>query len=148
MEKTARNINHLNMRQAAQGRGSLMIDALRWNACSLPLRDGFVDAFVSDLPFGKRVGRRSGNLKLYGRVLGEMTRCGKPSGRAALLTADVKNMTKALKAQKHWSVLRRCGCNIGGLAAAVFVLHRTYVAHQSQGKQFESCPAPHNRTKG
>ena len=29
--------------------GGLMMDAIQWNACHLPLKDGIVDVFVSDL---------------------------------------------------------------------------------------------------
>ncbi|XP_076447978.1 tRNA (guanine(6)-N(2))-methyltransferase THUMP3-like [Babylonia areolata] len=150
MEKTCRNMQALNETHTAQGRGGLMMDALQWNACRLPLRDGVVDAFVTDLPFGKRVGRRSQNLTLYGQVLKEMSRCSRPSARAALLTADVKNMMKALRTQKRWSLLRRCGCNIGGLAAAVFLLNRSSVTPNTttSGPGHPSPSAPHHRVNG
>ena len=41
-----------------------------------------------------RVGRRFDNQKLYCNVLDEMARCGKFTGRAALLTGDMNNMMK------------------------------------------------------
>ena len=43
-----------------------------------------------------RLGRRYDNQKLYCNVLDEMARCGKLTGRAALLTGDMNNMMKVL----------------------------------------------------
>eukprot|EP01125_Pyxidicula_operculata_P017510 TRINITY_DN6130_c0_g5_i1.p1 TRINITY_DN6130_c0_g5~~TRINITY_DN6130_c0_g5_i1.p1 ORF type:complete len:325 (-),score=42.47 TRINITY_DN6130_c0_g5_i1:223-1197(-) len=45
-----------------------------WDATMMPLRDGTVDAIVSDLPFGKRHGNFNSNLKLYPKILQEFSR--------------------------------------------------------------------------
>ncbi|XP_076468706.1 uncharacterized protein LOC143299408 [Babylonia areolata] len=125
MDKTHQNHAALNAKRHTNGKGALMMDAVQWNACSLPLRDGVVDVFVSDLPFGKRVGRKYDNWKLYCTVLDEMARCGKMTARAALLTGDVNNMVKAIQNQRYWTRRRCYSCNIGGIAAGVFLLCRS-----------------------
>ncbi|XP_070193462.1 tRNA (guanine(6)-N2)-methyltransferase THUMP3-like [Littorina saxatilis] len=129
MEKCLANKDALNKKRAANGSGGLMMDPMRWDACNLPLRDGVVDVFVSDLPFGKRVGRRTDNRALYMSVLDEMARCGKLAGRASLLTGDINNMMKAIQAQRYWTRRRVYSCNIGGIAAAVFLLFRNPVPY-------------------
>ncbi|KAL8560970.1 hypothetical protein ACOMHN_061184 [Nucella lapillus] len=129
MKKTLTNQNAMDKKRRTAGKGAMMMGAVRWNACHLPLKDGIVDVFVSDLPFGKRVGRKFDNQKLYCRVLDEMARCGKLGARAALLTGDVNNMIKAVQAQKYWTRRRCYSCNIGGISAAVFLLFRSKLTY-------------------
>ncbi|CAM9513419.1 unnamed protein product [Scytosiphon promiscuus] len=63
--------------------------ACAWDAQSLPLRDGSVDAMVVDMPFGHSCGTPRQNAKLYPLVMAEMARVLRPgSGRAVLLVAQ------------------------------------------------------------
>ena len=59
---------------------------------SWPRKKKFTRQFCSFC--SSRVGRRFDNQKLYCNVLDEMARCGKFTGRAALLTGDMNNMMK------------------------------------------------------
>ncbi|CAN0453872.1 unnamed protein product, partial [Hapterophycus canaliculatus] len=63
--------------------------ACAWDAQSLPLRDGSVDAMVVDMPFGHSCGTPRQNAKLFPLVMAEMARVLRPgSGRAVLLVAQ------------------------------------------------------------
>ncbi|MDT8357023.1 MAG: methyltransferase domain-containing protein [Methanomicrobiaceae archaeon] len=56
------------------------------DACALPLRDGVIDAIVTDLPYGQSV-RIMGELEsLYRAALGEMRRVLKDGGRAVVVS--------------------------------------------------------------
>ncbi|EDV24840.1 uncharacterized protein TRIADDRAFT_25997 [Trichoplax adhaerens] len=106
---------------------SMAMDVATWDVCCLPLRRNSVDIVVSDMPFGKRIGSKHKNWKLYDHALSEMARiCRCSSGRAVLLTQDSKVMTKVLQQYKHLWKRRHCyWINIGGLTAAVYLLLRT-----------------------
>ena len=68
-------------RAAAGGRGGGggFVDVVLWDATRLPLRAGCVDHFVSDLPFGKRLGSRADNRKLYPQAIEQMRRALRPT---------------------------------------------------------------------
>ncbi|XP_026280407.1 tRNA (guanine(6)-N2)-methyltransferase THUMP3 [Frankliniella occidentalis] len=105
----------------------LPLGAVRWDARRLPLNEASVDVIVSDLPFGVRLGSKSGNRNLYRRVLLEMARVTRPgTGRAILLTQDRRSFALALVGTMGlWWQSKVMSANIGGLDAAVFTLRRT-----------------------
>lgn len=73
----------------------MVVDVAQWDATRLPLRSQCVDAVVSDLPFGKRMGRKVDNRVLYYQSLVELARVTKiNTGRAILLTYDTRSMIK------------------------------------------------------
>ena len=45
-----------------------------WDASRLPVRDGMIDAIVSDMPFGKRMGTKSINKEIYPLLLQQFHR--------------------------------------------------------------------------
>lgn len=102
-------------------------DSLQWDATRIPLRDNSIDVLVSDLPFGKRSGSKADNRVLYPQVMLSMARVVRPkTGRAVLLTQDKNSMFKSAgKFNKFWKINRQMYCNIGGLAALVFIMSRT-----------------------
>lgn len=123
MKRTLANVTYIN-----QNEKQLMVDPVQWSARSLPLKDSSVDICVTDLPFGKRSGKKSDNLPLYKDVLKEMgrvSRCG--SSRAVLLTHDKKSLTRALSVgnNTYWKQIRTVNVNQGGLFSTVFLLLRT-----------------------
>ncbi|CAG2066259.1 unnamed protein product, partial [Timema podura] len=87
--RTKANISSMEGQQRSK------INTLTWDATKLPLRDGVVDLFISDLPFGKRCGSKKGNPHLYTNVVREMARTAVPgTGRAVLLTHDTRSFCK------------------------------------------------------
>ncbi|OQR73522.1 THUMP domain-containing protein 3-like [Tropilaelaps mercedesae] len=102
-------------------------DLFRWDSTGTPLRPCVVDVIVTDLPFGKRLGNKCDNRVLYPALLEEFARISVPRrGRAVLLTQDKRSLLKALQiTSRFWYQGFSVACNVGGLDAAIFVLHRT-----------------------
>ncbi|KAL1122225.1 hypothetical protein AAG570_003630 [Ranatra chinensis] len=105
----------------------MAMDILRWNTLKLPLVDQSVDVFVTDLPFGKRSGKKKDNRGLYRGVLNELGRVVRmKSGRAVILTGDKAAFLQALGMNHpYWKKIRMFGVNQGGMFSAVFLLLRT-----------------------
>lgn len=81
--------NAQSSRRSPAGRaGAAGSSACAWDAQSLPLRDGSVDAMVVDMPFGQSCGTPRQNARLYPLVMAEMARVVRPSGRAVLLVTQ------------------------------------------------------------
>lgn len=120
VEKTKNNINALE-------NSNLKIDSIQWDATHLPLRTNSVDIFVTDLPFGKRIGSKSNNKLLYRRVLNEMARVMRVGmGRSVFLTHDQNSFSMAFQVTKpFWKQRKYLLVNIGGLRAACYLLERT-----------------------
>jgi 23S rRNA G2445 N2-methylase RlmL len=95
-----------------------------WDATSLPLRTGTLDAIVTNLPFGVRMGSRASNRPLYASFFREMVRLLCPGGRAVLLTSEKELMRERLQA--HPELVREQELLIGvlGQAARIYVLRR------------------------
>lgn len=127
MEKIAANIKGVNEMRVEKSLPHLSLSVLRWNACKMPLPDQSVDVFITDLPFGKRVGSRKDNWKLYPAVMHEMARVAKlDSGRVCLLTQDKKCMFKCMQHfTKYWKKQSYIWVNIGGLIAGIWLFRRT-----------------------
>lgn len=62
-------------------------DYIQNDITNLSFRTSSIDVFVTDMPFGKRVGTKADNRVLYPKALKELARVCKPNtGRACLLT--------------------------------------------------------------
>ncbi|XP_060076883.1 tRNA (guanine(6)-N2)-methyltransferase THUMP3-like [Ylistrum balloti] len=136
LARAIENIDGVNNKRAEKQRGTVAADLMHWNAKKLPLRNSCVDVFISDLPFGVRMGSFAKNWKLYADSMEEMARvCTPKTGRAVLLTQDQKCIHKTMSMfTKYWTRKATVGINQGGLAAAVYVLVRTAEAY-SQSEQ-------------
>ncbi|XP_039267978.1 tRNA (guanine(6)-N(2))-methyltransferase THUMP3-like [Styela clava] len=108
-------------------RMNLRADTIQWDVTCLPLKTNSIDVVVSDLPFGKRVGSKVDNRKLYPALLKELARvtiC--DSGRACLLTQDKRTIKRSIDGLHFlWKLKKTQYINIGGLTAGVFLLQRT-----------------------
>lgn len=95
-----------------------------WDATSLPLRTGTLDAIVSNLPFGVQMGSHTSNQSLYAALFREMVRVLHPGGRAVLLTSEKELVRDLLQA--HPELVREQELLIGvlGQAARIYVLRR------------------------
>jgi len=116
------NVNFLNKQSVNH-----LVDVLKWDCTNLPLKTASIDVFVTDLPFGKRVGTRTDNRELYPSILRELARVSRPvTARACLLTYDKRSIVKAIASVSHlWKIRHSMFINIGGLKAVVHLLRRT-----------------------
>ncbi|XP_032822526.2 tRNA (guanine(6)-N(2))-methyltransferase THUMP3 [Petromyzon marinus] len=142
--RSVNNVNHLNSKRNSGGR-SLPVDIVQWDVCRLPLKTASVDACVTDMPFGKRMGSRRRNWDLYPACLLELARVCRPgTGRAALLTQDKKCMSKVLMQMGHlWRKAHTVWVNVGGLHAGVFLLRRTAAPYDGPGPGHRERVAPY-----
>jgi tRNA (guanine6-N2)-methyltransferase len=102
-----------------------------WDAESLPIRTGTLDAIVTNLPFGLQVGSHASNRQLYTSFFREMVRVLHPGARAVLLTSEKELVRDLLRA--HPELVREQELLIGvlGQAARIYVLRR-YEVHGSK----------------
>ncbi|KAL6737203.1 hypothetical protein Aduo_010868 [Ancylostoma duodenale] len=89
---------------------------LSCDAVNLPFRDNLVDAIVTDLPFGKKIGSVDDNRVLYPRLLMEWERVVKPGGRLVVMTHDKRSWERALALHGgSWRPVSHHMVNVGGL---------------------------------
>jgi hypothetical protein len=133
--KTSSRISSLK----ASGTCNPSIDLVVWDAQNLPLRKGFADAVLGDLPIegtakkahqqpsvgkaGGAASRPSAILK-YSSVLGESSRILYPKGRAAFISVDYRSLGGACE-KYNWACLNHgASINLGGLNAKLFLMER------------------------
>ncbi|XP_018018777.1 THUMP domain-containing protein 3-like isoform X2 [Hyalella azteca] len=123
VDRAATNLQHAELTRGV----ALPAGLLRWDATKIPFRDSCADVIVSDLPFGKRSGKKADNRSLYLLALQETARVTRPgTGRAVLLTHDRNSLIKNLAhVREYWRNPSVRTINIGGLHAGVFFLLRT-----------------------
>ena len=100
------------------------IEVREWDARSLPFADGEIGAIACNLPFGKQVGTREGNQKLYPKLLDEWTRVLKPGGRMVLLTSEGRLLRALAKDRPGLVSEQILHVVVRGLPAEIFVLLR------------------------
>lgn len=125
--KCLKNKQFLDSLLKDSSRNLCNIELFSWDATKLPIRNSSVDCFVSDLPFGKRIGSQMDNRKLYPRLLKEITRVLRQTvGRAILLTYDRRSMVQSLARFEMFLTLKHSFVvNVGGLFSGVYVLQRS-----------------------
>ena len=106
---------------AAARQGMLPLLLLHANATQLPFHDGSVDVVLSDLPFGRKHGRKLG---LYSAALREWRRVLRQGGCAVLLTTCKAELEEAVSADPAWVKVGRHHMLIGSLTACAHVLRR------------------------
>ena len=101
------------------------IDIQRWDATNLAMMpSGSVDKVVCNLPFGKQIGSKAENEKLYGRFLTEMTRVVRSGGRMVLLTGDFHLLSQKLRTTNAFKVSETIPLTLLGVKSKIFVLTR------------------------
>lgn len=68
----------------------------------IPLGSGSIDALISDLPFGQKVGTHQENLKLYPKILEEAYRVSRVSGKFLFITHEIKLISTLLRENDSW----------------------------------------------
>ncbi|WP_169713621.1 methyltransferase domain-containing protein [Paludifilum halophilum] len=95
----------------------------RWNAGQLPLDSGYVDQFVSNLPFGRQIGNRADLGDRYREWVREMSRVLKPGGNAILLTEEGDLLSRAAD-QCSLHCRERMRLRLKGLRPAIYQLQK------------------------
>lgn len=119
IEKTLANCTANNLTKSS---------ILQWDATQMPFKNGSVDVFVTDLPFGKRLGSKHHNQTLYPALMAQIVRCARPStGRIVLLTQDKSNANRCLsdaKVRKYCRHERSFFVKVGNLDSSIYLLKR------------------------
>jgi len=99
-------------------------DFVYWSFTHLPLRDNSVDVIISNLPFGKKVGTRDLNKKIYPPMMRELARVLKSgNGRAILLSTEKGLMHSGVKQNQALIKLEsRITINMGGMDVFLYVI--------------------------
>ncbi|VDM63031.1 unnamed protein product [Angiostrongylus costaricensis] len=92
------------------------------DALLLPFPTSSINAIVTDLPFGKKIGSVGDNRVIYPRLLVEWERVVKAGGRLIVMTRDKR--TLALNGGR-WRTTWRRMVNVGGLQALCSLLINT-----------------------
>ncbi|OQR96385.1 hypothetical protein THRCLA_07303 [Thraustotheca clavata] len=115
-----------NAKLVAKSNPNMYMDVVQWDCQRLPIRRDMVDALVTDMPFGKRIGSHAKNNKTYPQILNEFCRVVKKgTGNAVLLTTERELTVKQIQRNKTWIVHRQSTVNVGGLDAKCF--HLSYL---------------------
>jgi tRNA (guanine6-N2)-methyltransferase len=96
-----------------------------WDATSLPVRTGTLDAIVCNLPFGLQIGSHADNQQLYASFFREMARVLHPRGRAVLLSSEKELMRDLIQAYPQLVRERELLIGVLGQAARIYVLRRS-----------------------
>lgn len=101
-------------------------DFFSWDASNLPLRDDSIDAIVTDLPFGKKIGSRTDNRVLYPMLLNEWKRVLRKGGRLVVMSHDKRSLENSiLKDRSSWRTKATHTVNMGGLQCLCLCLVNT-----------------------
>ncbi|MGH8792466.1 MAG: TRM11 family SAM-dependent methyltransferase [Stackebrandtia sp.] len=94
----------------------------RGDARAVPLADDSVDRVVANLPFGKRVGSHVGNKQLYPKLLREIARLLKRTGRAVLLTEDKRLFVETVQRTRGLRIVKEVVFATGGAHPSAYVV--------------------------
>ncbi len=100
------------------------IEASVWDARHVPLEEASVDAIITDLPFGVRVGSHTINRHLYPALMREFTRLVRPGGRAVVLTLERRLFQRLVDRAAHWTLREHRRVTYGGIDPSVYLLTR------------------------
>ena len=95
------------------------------DARRLPLEDASVDKFVTNLPWGRQIGKLEDLPALYGGVMSEAVRVVRPGGVLVLLTSEVEILRRAIQESPGAKLEHTTpGIEVLGRRAEMFVLSR------------------------
>ena len=110
-----------NIFQKAWVKGALL---RQWDATELPLNTYEVDKVVTNLPFGKQIGRGQNLRKLYEGFFAELTRVLKPNGRAILFTSEYDLLKETMRQQPKLEVVRGYSIAVLGQWGRIYIVDR------------------------
>ncbi len=100
------------------------IDIRQWNAIDLPLENSSIDKAVSNLPFGKQIGTRKSNLRLYPAFFREMIRVIRSGGRLVVLTGEKQLMKNILDKSSELLLEKTFDISLLGTSSRIYVINR------------------------
>jgi 23S rRNA G2445 N2-methylase RlmL len=99
------------------------VEIQRWDATNLAsIPAGSVDKVGCNLPFGKQIGSKARNERLYGQFLTEMARVLRPGGRMVVLTGDAHLLRQKLRMIDTFKISAVVSLTLLGVRAKIFVL--------------------------
>ena len=98
------------------------VDLVLWSVSAMPLLDYTVDKVVCNLPFGKQIGSRSENQRLYSDFFKETARILRPGGKAVLLTSEQELMRKLIRQYPSMNLRRLLKIDLLGIRAYIYVI--------------------------
>jgi 23S rRNA G2445 N2-methylase RlmL len=99
------------------------VEIQRWDATNLAsIAAGSVDKVGCNLPFGKQIGSKAQNERLYGLFLTEMARVLRPGGRMVVLTGDSHLLSQKLRMIGMFKISAVVPLTLLGVRAKIFVL--------------------------
>lgn len=90
----------------------------------LPLADERVAVICADLPFGQLVGSHRENVALYPRILTEIERVLRPTGRAILITHEIRLMNTLIPSLTHLKLDNQYQIVQRGLHPCIYVFRK------------------------
>ncbi|XGW28148.1 hypothetical protein V3C99_008169 [Haemonchus contortus] len=113
ISRCSQNMQHCSTELSQSGS---VVAFMACDAVELPFSESSIDAVVTDLPYGKKIGSVGDNRVLYPRLLVEWARVVKPNGRLVLMTHDKRSYERALALHGcSWRVASHHFVNVGGL---------------------------------
>ena len=110
-----------NLFQNAWVKGALVRE---WDVQQLPLNTYEVDKVVTNMPFGKQIGRGQDLGKLYAGLFTELARILKPNGRAILLTSEYDLLKETIRQQPKLEVVRGYSIAVLGQWGRIYIVDR------------------------
>ncbi|GMH91421.1 hypothetical protein TrVE_jg9289 [Triparma verrucosa] len=96
-----------------------------WDCTRLPLRDGLIDVWICDPPFGVHCGKTKDAITLLKHLLRECRRCSAEGGRMIMLIAHrIKELRRLTFPNEHvhaarWRIVKERKINLGGMLAYI-----------------------------
>jgi 23S rRNA G2445 N2-methylase RlmL len=94
-----------------------------WDAQVLPLEDASVTRVITNLPFGKQIGTREGNERLYTAAMRQCSRVLQADGLLVTLTSEDRLWDKIIR-DHGWKIVKKVVLVVLGQPASIFVTER------------------------
>jgi 23S rRNA G2445 N2-methylase RlmL len=95
-----------------------------WDARELPLDAASVTHIITNLPFGKQIGKRSENDRLYQALIKEFDRVVVAGGRIVSLTSE-DHLWEQILHDRGWRVVKKNVLVVLGQPASIYVAERS-----------------------
>ncbi|MFO8079526.1 MAG: THUMP domain-containing protein [Armatimonadota bacterium] len=115
-------IEPVKMARTNTSAADVAAEVMQWDARHLPLARDSVDAVISNLPWGRRIGSHTVNRHLYPGFVRELARVLRPGGRAALLTQEKRLITRLVGKNSRLRIVREDHLSLSGTHPAIYLV--------------------------